>query len=163
MITTVGPGYVLNPDGSSYIGAGPDGKPLVASATGAATLRNSHDLPTIPTSAARSSLPSAATAPGISLIAPATSLGKALDAALPAEQAQNDNQVDAWNARTGALTQGFPQVMDDLSFLAQPIVADVGGGSTAYVSPAPGRTTCARSTPTARRRPGSRSSPAVGS
>jgi 3-phenylpropionate/cinnamic acid dioxygenase small subunit len=45
----------------------------------------------------------------------------------------NDNELDAWNSKTGALQQAFPQVVNDLSFLAQPIAADVGGSSTPYV------------------------------
>ncbi|HEV3054795.1 MAG TPA: hypothetical protein VGX45_09095, partial [Solirubrobacteraceae bacterium] len=122
-----------NPDGSSYFGAGPDGKPLVASATGAGALANSHDLPTIPSVGGAIFAPLGGDAPGTSLIAPATSLGKAIDAALPAEQGMNDNQLDAWSTRTGKLDNAFPQVVGDLAFLAQPIAADVGGGSTPYV------------------------------
>jgi hypothetical protein len=133
VISTVGPGYVLNPDGSSYIGTGPDGKPLVTAALGAGVLATSHDLPTIPSVGGVIFAPLGAGAPGVSLISPATSVGKALDAVLPAEQLLNDNQLDAWNARTGALRIAFPQVVNDLSFLAQPIVADIGGGSTPYV------------------------------
>ena len=133
VITTVGPGYVLNPDGTSYIGTGPDGKPFVTSATGAGALANSHDEPTIPSVGGAIFARLGAGAPGISLIAPATSLGKALDAALPAEQGLNDNQIDAWNASTGALQPAFPQLVNDLEFLVQPIAADVGPDSTPYV------------------------------
>jgi hypothetical protein len=133
VITTVGPGYVLNPNGTSYIGTGADGKPLVTSASGAGALANSHDLPTIPSVGGAIFAPLGPDAPGISLIAPATSLGKALDAALPAEQGLNDNQIDAWNSSTGALQQAFPQVVNDLEFLVAPIAADVGPGSTPYV------------------------------
>lgn len=133
VITTVGPGYVLKPDGTSYLGTGSDGKPLVTSAIGAGADADSHDLPTIPDVGGAILAPLGAGAPGVSLIAPASSLGKALDAALPAEQKMNDNQIDAWNTSTGALQEGFPQVVDDLEFLVQPIAADVGSGSTPYV------------------------------
>jgi hypothetical protein len=133
VITTVGPGYVLNANGSSYIGTGLDGKPLVTAAIGIGPEADSHDVPSIPDVGGAIFAPLGGDAPGVSLIAPASSLGKALDAALPAEQLLNDNQLDAWNSRTGALQPAFPQVVNDLSFLVQPIVADVGGGSTPYV------------------------------
>lgn len=133
VITTVGPGYVLKPDGSSYIGTGLDGKPLVTNALGGGLGASSHDLPTIPSVGGPVFAPLGPDAPGVSLITPATSLGKALDAALPAEQAANDNQLDAFNAATGALQPGFPQLMNDLQFLETPIVADVGGTATPYI------------------------------
>jgi hypothetical protein len=133
VITTVGPGYVLKPDGSSYLGTGIDGKPLVTAAIGLGLQANSHDVPTIPSVGGAVFAPLGQGAPGISLIAPATSLGKALDAGLPAEQGLNDNQLDAFNASTGALQPAFPQVMNDLQFLATPIVADVGGNTTPYI------------------------------
>jgi hypothetical protein len=133
VISTVGPGYVLKPDGSSYIGTGPDGKPVTTAALGAGLLASSHDLPTIPAVGGAIFAPLGPAAPGVSLIAPATSIGKALDAALPAEQFLNDNQLDAWNARSGALQPAFPQVTNDLQFLVQPIAADVGGSGIPYV------------------------------
>jgi hypothetical protein len=133
VITTVGPGYVLKPDGSSYIGTGPDGKPVTTAAVGIGPLASSHDLPTVPAVGGAIFAPLGPRAPGVSLIAPAASVGKALDAALPAEQLLNDNQLDAWNGRSGALQPAFPQVTNDLQFLVQPIAADVGGSSTPYV------------------------------
>jgi hypothetical protein len=133
VITTVGPGYVLKPDGSSYLGNGIDGKPLVTAALGLGLGANSHDLPTIPSVGGAVFAPLGPGSTGVSLVAPATSLGKALDAALPAEQGLNDNQLDAFNASTGALQPGFPQLMNDLQFLETPIVADVGATATPYV------------------------------
>jgi hypothetical protein len=133
VITTVGPGYVLNPDGSSYIGTGADGKPKVTADIGAGTQANSHDIPSIPSVGGAIFAPLGGSASGISLIAPATSVGKALDAALAGSQGLNDNQVDAWNSKTGAMQPAFPQLVNDLEFLVQPIVADVGGGSTPYL------------------------------
>ncbi|HEY2429449.1 MAG TPA: hypothetical protein VGI06_11000, partial [Acidimicrobiales bacterium] len=129
IITTVGPGYILKPDGSSYLGTGPDGKPLVLAAVGASPLSNSPAYPTLPAVGAPIFAPLGTGAPGISFIAPAASAGKALDAAIPDNQFPNDNQVDAWNTTSGALQPAFPQVMNDLQFLVEPIVADVGGSS----------------------------------
>jgi len=127
IITTVGPGYILKPDGTSYLGTGPDGKPLVLAAVGASPLSNSPEYPTLPAVGAPIFAPLGTGAPGISFIAPAASAGKALDAAIPDRQFPNDNQVDAWNTSSGALQPAFPQFMNDLQFLVEPIVADVGG------------------------------------
>jgi hypothetical protein len=67
-------------------------------------------------------------APGISFIAPSTSVGKALDAAIPDRQPANDNQIVAWSTATGTMQPAFPQVMNDLQFFVQPIVAAVASG-----------------------------------
>jgi hypothetical protein len=128
VMTTVGPPYVLRPDGSSYLGAGPDGKPITLASTGVSPLANSQQVPTIAGLGAPIFAGLGGLAPGISLIAPASSLGKALDAALPDNQILHDNQVDAWDASTGLLQPAFPQVMNDLQFFVEPIVADVAGG-----------------------------------
>ncbi len=133
-MTAVGPGYIFKPDGTSYLGTGPDGEPITLSMTAAGALANSHDLPSIPALGFPVFAPLGPGAPGISYIAPATSLGKALDAALPAEQYANDNQLDAWNTSTATMQAAFPQVMNDLQFFDQPIVADLGGATAgAYV------------------------------
>jgi hypothetical protein len=128
-MTAVGPGYIFRPDGTSYLGTGPDGQPVTLSMTAAGPLANSHDLPSIPGLGFPIFAPLGAAAPGISFIAPATSLGKALDAALPAEQYANDNQLDAWSPLTGTMQAAFPQVMNDLQFFDQPLAADVGGAA----------------------------------
>ena len=128
VMTTVGPGYILKPDGTSYLGTGPDGRPIVLAAVGAGPLANSAQYPTIPALGAPVFAPLGGVAPGISFIAPATSLHRALDAALPDRQVLHDDQLNAWNTTSGTLQPAFPQVMNDLQFLVQPIVADVAGG-----------------------------------
>ena len=129
-MTSVGPGYLFKPDGSSALGTGPDGEPVSFSMAAAGPLANSQDLPSIPGLGMPVLAPLGGAAPGISFIAPAASLGKALDAALPAEQYGNDNQVDAWNTSTATMQAAFPQVMNDLQFFDQPLVADVGGSTS---------------------------------
>jgi hypothetical protein len=126
-MTSVGPAYIFTPGGASYFGNGPDGRPISLSMSAAGPLANSHDVPSIPSLGMPLFAPLGGTAPGISFVAPATSLGKALDAALPDQQYANDNQVDAWNTSTATMQPAFPQVMNDLQFFDQPIVADVGG------------------------------------
>jgi hypothetical protein len=133
-MTSVGPAYLFTPSGASYLGTGPDGEPISLSMTAAGPLANSQDLPSIPSLGMPTFAPLGGAAPGISFIAPATSLGKALDAALPGEQYLNDNQLDVWNTSTATMQPAFPQVMNDLQFFDQPIVADVGGaGAGPYV------------------------------
>jgi Subtilase family len=133
VITTAGPGYVLKPNGTSYIGTGADGKPEVTSDLVPGTLADSKDVPSIPSVGGAIFAPLGGDSPGISLIAPASSAGKALDAALPGEQGLNDNQIDAWNATTGQFDTAFPQVVNDLEFLVQPTADDLGPDSTPYV------------------------------
>ncbi|HEV7679584.1 MAG TPA: S8 family serine peptidase [Candidatus Dormibacteraeota bacterium] len=129
VITTIGPGYVLNADGSSYLGTGPDGKPRVLGMDTPGPLSNSASHPSLPALGAPIFAPLGPAAPGVSMIAPAASLQKALDAALPADQQPHDNQLDAWNLATGEYQAAFPQVMGDLQFFVQPLVATVGGNS----------------------------------
>jgi len=126
-MTSVGPGYIFTPSGGSYFGNGPDGKPISLSMAAAGPLSNSLNLPSIPSVGQPIFAPLGPGAPGISFVAPATSLGKALDAALPDRQFANDNQLDAWNTATATMQPAFPQVMNDLQFFNQPIVANVGG------------------------------------
>ncbi|MHB8438387.1 MAG: S8 family serine peptidase [Acidimicrobiales bacterium] len=131
--SSIGPGYILNPNGSSYLGSGPDGAPLQTAMSPFGPLSNSDSPVSIPALGQPVFASLGAGAPGISMISPAASVGKALDAALPDEQQPNDNQLDAWNTTTGQFQAAFPQVMNDLQFFVQPIVADVGG----YKAPEP--------------------------
>ncbi|HLI53802.1 MAG TPA: S8 family serine peptidase [Acidimicrobiales bacterium] len=133
-MTSVGPAYIFGPNGKSIYGDGPDGQPIGLSMSAVGPLANSQDVPSIPALGMPVFAPLGGAAPGTSFIAPAASLGKALDAALPAEQYANDNQLDAWNTSTATMQAAFPQVMNDLQFFDQPIVADVGGAAGgAYV------------------------------
>jgi hypothetical protein len=126
--TSVGPPYVLKRDGTSALGTGPDGKAIVASATlGGAG--NGTQLPTIAVEGMPIFAPLGQGAPGISLIDPAATLGKALDVAAADSQLLNNNDIGAWNATTGLMQPAFPQVTNDLEFIVSPIVANVGGAS----------------------------------
>jgi hypothetical protein len=126
-MTAIGPGYIFTPSGHSYYGNGPDGQPISLSMAGAGPLANSFDVPTIDAVGQPTFAALGGAAPGVSFVAPTASLGKALDAALPDQQQANDNQVVAWNTTTATMQPAFPQVMNDLQFFNQPIVADVGG------------------------------------
>ena len=133
-MTSVGPAYIFDASGQSVYGNGPDGEPIGLSMSAAGPLSNSQDVPSIPALGMPVFAPLGGPAPGTSFVAPAASLGKALDAALPAQQYANDNQLDAWNTSTATMQAAFPQVVNDLQFFNQPIVADVGGATAgAYV------------------------------
>jgi hypothetical protein len=124
--TSVGPAYILKGNGTSAIGTGIDGKAIVAS-TILGGIGDSPEVPTIAVEGMPIFAPLGAGAPGVSLITPAASLGKALDAVIPDQQILNNNEIDAWNSTTGLLQPAFPQVVNDLEFIVSPIVGDVGG------------------------------------
>ncbi|MHB8220284.1 MAG: S8/S53 family peptidase, partial [Acidimicrobiales bacterium] len=135
VMSAAGPAYVLTPSGASALGNGPTGRPRVMTASTPGPGSNSTGLlnTSIPALGAPVFAPLGAGAPGTSLVAPALTVGKTLDEGAPANQTPHQNQVDAWNASTGAFDAGFPQQMNTLQFLVSPIVADVAGGSTPYV------------------------------
>ncbi len=49
------------------------------------------------------------------------------------ERADFDHQLAAWSSRSGEMLQGFPQIMEDLQFFLNPLVADVDGDGEAEV------------------------------
>lgn len=135
VMSAAGPAYVFTPEGTSALGDGPTGTPLVMSTGTPGSLSNSTGLlnNSVPALGGPVFAPLVPTTSEVSMIAPAASLGKVLDEGYPANQSPHESQIDAWNAQTGAFVSGFPQQMNDLMFLASPIVADVGGDSTPYV------------------------------
>ena len=63
---------------------------------------------------------------GLSFIAPAAGLGRALDVAFPDYQPTGQDFLAAWSvAGGGQLRPGFPQAVNDLQFLTGPSVADL--------------------------------------
>jgi len=64
------------------------------------------------------------------MIAPAVSLGRGLDEALPADQSPHASQLDAWNTTTGQMLHGFPATMNDMEFFDQAIVVNLIPGHT---------------------------------
>lgn len=130
--SAAGPLYVLRPDGTSALGTGADGRPKVTAFTSVSTLLHGLsgllDAP-IPALGEPVAAPLGhATRP--SLVAPAASVGRLLDEIEPAHQTPDENQVAAWSATSGDLRHGYPALMNDLQFLTQPLVADVGPPGT---------------------------------
>jgi len=128
-----GPAYVLNQDGSSCLGNGEGGKPnALQTETGAGA-----DHPAIP---AVGHPAFGNFAGGISFLAPAAGLIRALDVAVPEYQTGGQDYLGAWNPTSGQFRPGFPARVNDLQFLTGPSVADVDGqpgeemvGGTAYL------------------------------
>ncbi|MCL4423349.1 MAG: S8 family serine peptidase [Actinobacteria bacterium] len=135
VMSVAGPVYLLKPNGSSYLGSGPDGKPKVLSIEPTGLLSNvPGGQPSIPALGGPALGSLGAGTAGISVAAPAASLGYALNEAFPADQHPHPLEVDAWSTKSGHFDPGFPQAMNDLQFLDEPIIADVGGaGSGPYV------------------------------
>jgi hypothetical protein len=65
---------------------------------------------------------------GISLLAPAAGLGRALDVAFPEYQRTGQDFIAAWSLQAGGtLLPNYPQTMNDLQFLTGPSIADIDG------------------------------------
>ncbi|HXW39388.1 MAG TPA: S8 family serine peptidase [Acidimicrobiales bacterium] len=130
--TDVGPIYLLRADGSDALGT-TGGLPNVLSTGPSGPKSNSTGIlaTSVPALGAPSIAPlgSAKDADGDApdVLAPAESVGELLDVSEPAEQIPHDSQLDAWDTTSGSFLAGFPQVMGDLQFFDQPIVADLTG------------------------------------
>ncbi|HMJ94583.1 MAG TPA: hypothetical protein VK486_01950, partial [Thermoleophilaceae bacterium] len=121
-IPDAGLGYLLRPDGDSCLGSGADGKDRV--------------LDTVPPAGAVQDSPAfpAVGHPafgrldgGVSFLAPAAGLRRALDAAVNEYQQGSQDFAGAWSTRDGRFRPGFPAVVNDLQFLTGPSVADLDG------------------------------------
>ena len=128
----VGPAYVLRADGTSFYGTGADGLPLTLPTDGAAfgPGTTSTDAPSIPGLGGGSFAP---IGPGGALVyvAPGAGLGRLADTNVPAQQLPHDNQLVAWNARTGEFLPAFPRLLDDVVFFGSAAIADVSGDDQA--------------------------------
>jgi hypothetical protein len=63
---------------------------------------------------------------GMTLVAPAAGLGRALDVAFPEYQRNGQDFLAAWNvAGAGQVSPGFPATVNDLQFLTGPSIADL--------------------------------------
>jgi hypothetical protein len=117
-----GLGYLLRPDGDSCLGSGPDGKDRVVDTLPPAGVV--QDTPAFP---AVGHPAFGEFGGGVSFLAPAAGLRRALDAAVNEYQQGSQDFVGAWSTRDGRFRPGFPAVVNDLQFLTGPSVADVDG------------------------------------
>jgi hypothetical protein len=120
-----GPGYVLNPDGSSCYGstAGADN----ALETDISASVGKVDTPAFPSVGE----PAFGTLDGTTtdMFAPAAGLLRALDVVIPDYQKGGQDFIGAWNANSGQFSPGFPAVDNDLSFITGEVIGDVTGES----------------------------------
>jgi hypothetical protein len=116
--------YVFNPNGQSCYGR-TGGADIPLQTDGYAT---QPDHPLVPAvgSPAFANLDGT----GLSLIAPAAGLNRALDVAFPDYQPAGQDFLAAWSVTGGGqLRPNFPQPVNDLQFLTGPSVADLDGHS----------------------------------
>ncbi len=141
VIATAGPAYLLDPNGVSALGT-TSGLPNVMgfAAPGSAAAKGASIQAMLSLSLPALGAPSFAhlgggtgarrISGGLDMIAPALSLGRGLDEALPANQSPHSSQLDAWNAATGQMLHGFPATVNDMEFFDQAIVANLVPGHT---------------------------------
>ena len=121
-IPDAGLGYLLRPDGDSCLGSGPDGRDRVVDTTPpAGVVQDSPAFPAVGHPAFGDF------GGGVSFLAPAAGLRRALDAAVNEYQQGSQDFVGAWSTRDGRFRGGFPAVVNDLQFLTGPSVADLDG------------------------------------
>jgi hypothetical protein len=116
--------YVFNPNGQSCYGQ-TGGADIPLQTDGYST---QPDHPLIPAvgSPAFANLDGT----GLSFVAPAAGLGRALDVAFPDYQPTGQDFLGAWSVSGGGqLRPNFPQPVNDLQFLTGPSVADLDGRS----------------------------------
>ncbi|MHB8604411.1 MAG: S8 family serine peptidase [Thermoplasmatota archaeon] len=125
IFSVAGPAYLLNADGTSALGNGPDGRPNVFASDGPRA-SVALDVPTLPAlgQGAFADLTGTRLAP-LAYVAPTLGLGRALDIALDEEQLVSEDHLTAWNTKTGSFLPGFPARMEDLQFLTDPAVVNV--------------------------------------
>ena len=118
-----GPGYVLNPNGSSCYGE-TDGE-YNALETDVSASATKTDTPAFPAVGE----PAFGTLNGttLDLFNPAAGLIRALDIAVPDYQKGGEDFIGGWNAETGQFAPGFPAVDNDLSFITGETIGDITG------------------------------------
>ncbi len=118
-----GPGYILNPNGSSCYGSA-EGK-YVALESDFSTSSTKTDAPAFPIVGE----PAFGTLNGTTtdMFAPASGLLREvdLDPGIPNTHKGGQDFIAAWNTNTGQFSPGFPVLDDDLSFLTGEAIGDI--------------------------------------
>jgi hypothetical protein len=137
--SSVGPLYVLNPQGDSVYGkAGGQDIPLAWSAGLAGTdtarfgpERNSSDIVATAIAFGGPSLGRLDGDAVADVTAPSAGLTRLIDISGSDLQLPNDDHLMAWNAGTGDALPGFPRTTPDLAFFVTPAIADIDGDGDA--------------------------------
>jgi hypothetical protein len=123
VMPAAGLGYLLGPDGDSCLGKDPvNGSDLALGSDVPGNVVT--DLPVFP---AAGHPAFGEFAGGVSFLAPAAGLRRALDLAVNEYQQGSQDFLGAWNPRNGQFRLGFPHVVNDLQFLSGPTIADIDG------------------------------------
>jgi hypothetical protein len=118
-----GPGYVLNPDGSSCYGSNEGKYNVLTTEFGAG--KGKTDTPSFPAvgNGSFGTLDGTTT----DFFTPTSGLLRALDVVAPDYQKGSQDFTGAWNAATGQYAPGYPAVTNDLSFITGQAIGDITG------------------------------------
>jgi hypothetical protein len=124
--SAAGPGYILNHDGTSFLGNGDGGKYRTLATSGGAA----SDAPSY---IAVGALAVASLDGGLhlSVLGPGGGLKRVLDVVIPAQQLGGQDHFAFWNATTGSYEPNSPIVVNDLQFFTGPIAGDITGDGLA--------------------------------
>lgn len=120
-----GPGFLLNADGTSFLGGDELGLPLGLECGEAGGASGYDDLPFM--CAGGGACFAALGDGGLSFISPTMGLGRVLDLSLPGDQTRSEDGISAWSASDGAMLAAFPVMVDGGMPAATPAAADIDG------------------------------------
>ena len=127
------PPYLLNADGSSFYGKGPDGNYLTMASGLNEFKSTATDGPTLASIGGGVFGHIGGDGAPLSFAMGAAGLRRLLDVVLPEQQLLAEDHVGAWEVQTGTFLPGFPARMSDLQFFNTPAIADVTGDGRADV------------------------------
>ena len=130
----LGPVYVFNGLGQSFLGNTPSGVPRTLGIDVFGAQATAIDAPAVPSLGGGALAEMNGPHTGFQFLAPTAGLGKLVDANLPAHQTPSENQLGVWDVTladgsvaSGQLSAAFPRLVNDLQFLTAPAVADIDG------------------------------------
>lgn len=125
VFSAAGPGYLLEPDGTSFLGNDGSGLPLSLRSNEAGSSSSVDDLPLMCAWGGGSF--ATLGEGGLSFVAPVMGLGRAGDMYLPADQTRSDDAIAAWNASDGSMLSPFPARVNGTLLSVTPGAADIDG------------------------------------
>jgi predicted secreted protein len=129
--SAAGPGFLLKPDGTSFLGSDGNGLPVSLESDEVGAAAESQDIPVM--CALGGGCFADLGGYGLSYIAPTMGFGRAVDLFLPASQTRSDDQISAWSAADGSFLDPFPRKVNDMMFFASPGAADIDGDGSQEV------------------------------
>jgi hypothetical protein len=136
--SVAGPLYELTPKGTSLLGTSGGLPNIMAFVPPGQTVTGDLLGVSVPSLGSPAIAPLGSPKSAPSVLDPAASVGRLIDEQAPGNQSPRDDQIVAWSSN-GDMLKGFPGLMSDLQFFAQPIVANVNGVSAGgYVVEASG-------------------------